>query len=220
MTANGFINGDKAQTPPTAKFWFIINTYIATVCNSPFVTTDGNKNHTSADGRNQALIQELTLLLNMAPPSNNKTTSLMAAQFAKRPIAILIQSEKDYRDVQEKLFSLGLGFFDGGYPLSQRIESTPEVNAILVAPSGHLYIAPDIKDTGDAIAIYSKDFLVTDFSAEQARITDKLTLSKRRFEVKATLYALARVESKNLTLEQIDLIEECHKHVNIKTIGS
>jgi hypothetical protein len=65
MYLEGFVNANKAQTPPIAKLWFLIKNAIASIVNSPFVDEEVDKHHTSAFGRNQALIAELNLFLSL-----------------------------------------------------------------------------------------------------------------------------------------------------------
>jgi hypothetical protein len=139
--------------------------------------------------------------------------SSIQTQFANKPLAILVNGEESSNDIQAKLFKLGFGFFNGRYPLSQRYESLPTVNAVLVAPSGHLYVAMEMEDTGNAVTLSATDFLALDFSSEQSRITDKIALTKRRFETKSMLYALSQVKTKDLSPEQMDSITQCHNQI-------
>lgn len=135
------------------------------------------------------------------------------------------ESESESEQVQLKLFELGLGYFEGVYPLNKSVESSLPVHGIYVESNGRLSIITE-KTKNKSYSLVSslyyrftaQEFLETEFTQEHKnRIKDELALIEKRYITNSTISKIKDIDVKKLSLEQMIKIDNLAKELGINT---
>ena len=130
--------------------------------------------------------------------------------------AIIIDGEDSNRAVQEKLFSLGCGYLDKHYPLTQDVRINNRQTAIRVYASGMMdndITLADYEQRDDIPSISYSLFLYLDFSSEQQRINHAIAKAERCFDIKHKLDTIGKQLHSEFTEAEMKVIDRCHQVV-------
>lgn len=127
--------------------------------------------------------------------------STLPSMMLNETIAITIDKKGDSELVQNKLFSLGCGYFNGCYPLDNSIEKDLPIYAIVVSTRGYLSIIMDSSERKDIPFFSSNDLLISDFSSDRNRIIDKIKETEIKFDASQNLQMLFTVSPCDLSVE-------------------
>lgn len=126
------------------------------------------------------------------------------------PVIIRIKTFAEDKAVHEKLFELGLGFFNGKYPLTQEFEPCVDIWGVIAFESGRITTIFEQDEAGGIDVVSAETFLALDFNEEKERISQSIAYYERLFAAKGKVYDISQVVPASLTEEQLAAVEALH----------